>query len=81
MSLTVGPACQVFLPLDKRRRSPVISPRRRGLRPNRGHQRDPQTLANRLTPFSPWRSHRKGLVVDHGGSAEMLDDTPELSGR
>jgi len=36
-----------------RRLSPVISPLRRGLRPNQGYQRDPQTLANRLTPFSP----------------------------
>ena len=35
-----------------RRLSPAISPRRRGLRPNPGHQRDPQTLATRLTPFS-----------------------------
>jgi len=34
-----------------------------------------------LIPFSPRRSHRKGLAVDHGGSAEVLGVTPESSGR
>ena len=59
-----------------RRRSPAFSPRLRGLRQNREHQRDPRSLANRLTPFSPRRSHRKGLAVDHGSSAEVLGDMP-----
>jgi len=36
-----------------RRLSPAISPQRWGLRATHGHQRDPQTLANRLTPFFP----------------------------
>ena len=53
-TLTVDPICQVLLP---RGRGDF---RRRGLRPNQGHQRDPQTLTTRLTPFSPRRSHRKG---------------------
>ena len=35
-----------------RRRSLAISLRRRGIRPNQGHRRDPQSFANRLTPFS-----------------------------
>ena len=43
-----------------RRHSPAISPRRRGLRPNQGHQRDPQTFANRLTPFFPMAEPPEG---------------------
>jgi len=64
-----------------RRSSPAISPRRRGLRPNPGHQRDPRTLTTRLTPLLPRRSHRKGLTVGNGGSAEVPGVTPEPSGR
>jgi len=65
VSLTAGPACEGRLPHDRddfhRRflRDGVVSGQTR-------HQHDPQTLANRVTPFSPRRSHRKGLAVDHG---------------
>ena len=44
-----------------RRLSPAISPRWRGLRPNQGHQRDPQTFANRLTPFPHGGATERGL--------------------
>ena len=76
-----GPRLSGSSPPRPRRLSPAICPRQRGLRPNQGHHCDPQTLATRLIPFSPWRSHWKRLAVDHGGSAEVLGVTPEPSGR
>jgi len=80
VTLTVDPACQVLLLHgrgDSHRRflrDGEVSGQTKGTNGT-------QTLATRLTPFSPRRSHRKGLAVDHGGSAEVLGATPELSGR
>ena len=55
-SLTAGPTCQVLLPPTETKFAGDFSARA-SLRPNRGHQLDPSTLVNRLTPFSLWQSH------------------------